>query len=85
MCLSLSLYVYALLAVVCVRWWNDIGIPMQAIQVYILLTPCCAPRDDILSKDFVTKSDMLWQGAETWPTWTGENRIWTRTIIMQKG
>ena len=72
--------------VVCVdvRWWNDIGMPMTAIQVYMLLF-AGGPRGGVLNASHIDSADLLWEGAETWAQWTGQNRIWTRTIVMQKG
>lgn len=66
------------------RWWNDIGMPMTAIQVYMLLF-AGGPRGGVLNASRIYSADLLWEGAETWAQWTGENRIWTRTIVMQKG
>ena len=58
---------------------------MGAIKVYLLLNGG-GPRGNLLSDEQISAADLIWKGADhIWPTMTGQNRIWTRTIVMQQG
>ena len=66
-------------------WFNDIGMPMAAMQVYMLLA-AGGPRGGVLTQQRIDAADLLWKGTQSVvETMTGENRIWTRTVLMQRG
>lgn len=58
-------------------WWNAIGVPMTAAKAAVLLRSG-------LTAAMLSDADTVLSGADIWPHESGQNRIWTLSIVMNR-